>query len=288
MFKAIITGIDLGPETGRVLSYAAYIASCTRADLRLLYVMDYMMTPPTYLSGYVEEEKKREEKEMEVWKERLQTQGISADTEIIMGRLHESFVSAIQKSSSDLLVIGYKSHMLRPSSSERLIQSLTIPMLVVRGKHPEAAGGSLLPQITIRKILCPVDFSNNSLHAVSTAKGLAALFSAELHLLHVVRPDSCGETIQQTEEGGEKKLTIAGDKEALSRLAALCREHGIASEGRTAVGIPAEVITSAAEEKGFDLIVMGARGISYMQAVLIGSTTEAVLKSAPYPVFIVH
>jgi len=273
MFKSIISGIDLGPGTGRVLSYAAAIAASDRASLRLLYVIDYLMTPPSYVSGYIEEERKREENMMAGWKSGLLAQGIAADSEIILGRLTDSFIHAINENAADLLVIGYSSHLLRQSSSEHLIKSLKVLMLVVRGKAASQAApeNHALEPVRIGKILCPVDFSQNSLHAVSTAKALASMFSADLHLLHIVDQSS-----DQT------------PADSVTGLAALCREHGIGNEGLTAQGVPAKMISSTAEEKGFDLIVMGARGLSYLETLLIGSTTEAVLKSSPCPVFIVH
>jgi nucleotide-binding universal stress UspA family protein len=48
------------------------------------------------------------------------------------------------------------------------------------------------------------------------------------------------------------------------------------------------VITSLAEEGSYDLIVIGARGLSYVESVLIGGTTDTVLKSSWCPVLIVH
>ncbi|MCK7503018.1 MAG: universal stress protein [Desulfobacterales bacterium] len=40
--------------------------------------------------------------------------------------------------------------------------------------------------------------------------------------------------------------------------------------------------------KDTDLIVMGARGLSYIGGILLGSVSEAVLKSSPCPVVIVR
>jgi len=48
-----------------------------------------------------------------------------------------------------------------------------MPMLVVRGKYAENASPG---NVRIRKILCPIDFSANSLKALSTAKAYAGLF----------------------------------------------------------------------------------------------------------------
>ncbi len=45
---------------------------------------------------------------------------------------------------------------------------------------------------------------------------------------------------------------------------------------------------SACFSGGYDLVVMGASGLSYIQGLLVGSTTESVLRSSPCPVLIVH
>ncbi len=59
-------------------------------------------------------------------------------------------------------------------------------------------------------------------------------------------------------------------------------------KGVISQGTPAEMICSAADEGAYDMIVMGARGLSYLQGVLIGSTTESVLRTSPCPVLVVH
>jgi len=48
------------------------------------------------------------------------------------------------------------------------------------------------------------------------------------------------------------------------------------------------MICSAADEGAFDMIVMGASGLSYLQDILIGSTTESVLRASPCPVLVVR
>jgi len=167
----IIAGIDLGPGTGSVIAYSAYFAGKARAGVKLLYVIDYLLTPPAYLAAYLEEEKKREESEMAIWKERLEKEGIAVEYGVMLGRLHESFAKVIQEGSPRLLVIGYKSHLIRPSTSERLIKTLNVPMLVVRGK---TAGAASIGSVAIRKILCPVDFSDNSKKALLAAREYAS------------------------------------------------------------------------------------------------------------------
>lgn len=284
----IVAGVDLGPYTENVVSYAACFAAATGAHIRLLYVIDYLLTPPSYLASYIEEEKVREESQMRQWKSRLENAGTVAEYRIVLGRLHESFRKIIEETSPRLLVIGYSSHPLRPSSSERLIKTLRVSMLVIRGKAAEDAG---VGSVSIRRVLCPVDFSENSAKALSTAIKLASLFRAGLHIAHIIPSYLIKEkwgTWKKLGQEEREKFDMVMREEAGSRLKAFCRDRGTEREGEVYQGAPAKIIASIAEERKCDLIVMGARGLSYLQSILVGSTTEAVLKSSPCPVFIVH
>ena len=53
-------------------------------------------------------------------------------------------------------------------------------------------------------------------------------------------------------------------------------------------GIPAKRIVALSEDRDIDLIVIGARGLGFIKGMLIGSVTDAVLKSSPCPVLVVH
>jgi nucleotide-binding universal stress UspA family protein len=53
-------------------------------------------------------------------------------------------------------------------------------------------------------------------------------------------------------------------------------------------GEPHKRIVALAKEKDIDLIVMGARGLGLIKGMLIGSVTDAVLKSSPCPVLVAH
>ncbi len=286
--RRIVAGVDLGPETEAVVSYAVCLAAARRAGVHLLYVIDYLLTPPSYLSEYVEEEKKRDEAEMRSWKLRIERQGIEAECGVVLGRLHQSFVKTMEETAPELLVVGFKSHLMRPSSSERLIKSLKTPILAVRGKK---ASGASIGSVGIRKILCPVDFSDGSRKAAAAAAEYASLFSARLDLLHVVPSHvikgkwSSWERLGQDEKS---RFEEAARAEAADRLGSFLGGMRIEAKGEVRQGCPAESIAGFAEEGGYDLVVIGARGLSYVESVLLGGTTEAVLRSSPCPLLIIH
>lgn len=285
----ILTAIDLGPDTEKILAYAEWLSRTGGADTQIdiLYVIDYALTPPTYLVPYVEKEKRLNEENLEKWAEKLNNLGIKTGHTIAVGRLIETFNTAIQEMEIDMLVLGHKSHMIRPSSSERMIKSLDIPMLVVRGKKSEDAriGG-----VSIKKVLCAVDFSEPSKKALKFAKSLTEKSSSDLVVTHVISSLKMEKGFERWKEMTEKDKSdysrelIKDAEEEMCSFLQVCGEV----ESIIRIGIPYETINDIAIQRDVDLIIMGARGLSYTKGVILGSVSESVIKSAPSPVMIVR
>jgi len=278
----ILAGIDFEKDTEKVLAYASYFANNFNASLDLLHVLDYLVTPPAYLMPYIQEEKRNIGQKFAALKKELADSGVRAEDEVIAGRLRESFEMTIKNQNMDMLVLGYMSHVLRRSSSERLIKGLRIPMLVVRGDKAESAKvGSL----KVRKILCPTDFSEISGKALNAAKELAVKLSAQLEIVHVF-PNYVFEEMKalKDRDGLMRELYT----EAKDTLEKFLHASGLAVSGTVEEGEPDRRIVSYAKEKDVDLIVIGARGLGRIEGMLIGSVTDAVLKSAPCPVLVIH
>jgi nucleotide-binding universal stress UspA family protein len=65
------------------------------------------------------------------------------------------------------------------------------------------------------------------------------------------------------------------------------KAEGVPVETILLEGNTVQEIIKAAGEGKFDLIVMGARGISKIREILLGSVSDGVLRNAPCPVLIV-
>ena len=230
----------------------------------------------------MEEERKIAETNFDVLKKRFKEENIQVETELIVGRLQESFETAAKKTNADILVMGFMSHTFRRSSSEKLIKGLQMPMLVVRGKKAENAQPD---SVKIRKILCPVDFSSISRHALTVAKEMRDTFSAELDILYVI-PDVVTKKIEAQVERDRAIQELRG--KADETFDAFLGDDDLTEKGITDHGEPYKRIVAYATEKDIDLIVMGARGLGLIKGMLIGSVTDAVLKSSPCPVLVIH
>ncbi|MFN3395658.1 MAG: universal stress protein [Thermodesulfovibrionales bacterium] len=279
--ERILAGIDLGPDTERVLAYASFFSKLWNATIDLLYVIDYLVTPPAYMMPYLEEEKESALRSMRRWQELLYNLGINAKSEVLLGRLYESFDFSLKNLNADLLILGYRTHPMRRSSSEKLIKGLDIPMLVVKGQKSEDAR---LGEVTIKRILCPVDFSEHSRKALVFASNLSAITDSSLDIIHVL-------PVHLLKEKGEKGLVAVEEmtKEAKEMMKRLLEELSISFADVTILsGEPHKGIISFALDKDTDLIIIGARGLGMIKGILLGSVSEAVLRSSPCPVMIVR
>lgn len=281
--EKILAGIDLGPDTEKVLSYASLFAKSSGASLKLLYVIDYLVTPPAYLTSYIEEEKKSAEEEFVPWDKRLKDYGVNSEFEVMVGRLNESFEAEVKKAGVDMLILGYRPHVLRRSSSEKLIRGLNMPMLAVRGEKAES---SRIGSLKIEKLLCPVDFSEVSMKALGAAKELNAIFSSKLDVIHVIPSHIIkGKMTEGKDKDKAIRELFQNAKDALGKFLS---DSGVGKEGVIDEGEPYEKIISFSTANDIDLIVIGAHGLSLTKGTLIGSVADAVLRSSPCPVLVMH
>jgi nucleotide-binding universal stress UspA family protein len=139
-----------------------------------------------------------------------------------------------------------------------------------------------------RKILCPVDFDDNSMAALDLACKVAAQNDAALCLMHVVPfPLAAGEigplpseSLPVWEHGAQVKLEHIGRERIPSSLR--CE---IASRS----GLPVEAILGAETELGVDLVVMATHGRSRSAVghFFLGSVAERVVRESLCPVLVV-
>jgi nucleotide-binding universal stress UspA family protein len=146
-------------------------------------------------------------------------------------------------------------------------------------------------KIEVKKIMCPVDFSSNSDHALKYALTLAALSQAELLLFHVVEPFSYPQSVELFEPVVDEveltmKLQAAFEKQLEDQVTALKDEYANV-RGRIVTGNTFVEIIQAARQEKADMIVMGTHGRTGLAHVLIGSVAERVVREAPCPVLTV-
>jgi nucleotide-binding universal stress UspA family protein len=135
----------------------------------------------------------------------------------------------------------------------------------------EDAGGPR--QRRVRRLLLPVDDSSTTMEAVGRLSELVDAENVEITLLYVqseIEPRYEAERVFRTVQ------------------AALARQGLISHHQFTVEGRPANEILRCADDIGADLIVMGARVMSVLERILMGSVSHRVSKHARCPVLIVR
>jgi len=141
------------------------------------------------------------------------------------------------------------------------------------------------PAVTLKSILCPVDFSQHSRDALRHAVAMAQRFGGRVTALFVNDPLLLAAA--DTFSGGRRKF-VERERTELERFVARSvgagppRQRAIALE--IASGNPADEILKTASRLRNDLIVIGTQGLSGFQKMFFGSTTEQVLHRATIPV----
>lgn len=140
----------------------------------------------------------------------------------------------------------------------------------------------------LKHIVVPTDFSETSRKAIRYAVRFAEQYGATIHLVHVIEPPGfTGDTesyplvVPPAEDSGSCK-------EKLFSLANEDIEELVPVKADVRIGKAADEICDLAKESQADLIIIATHGRTGLSRVLLGSTTEHVVRRAPCPVLVVR
>ena len=141
----------------------------------------------------------------------------------------------------------------------------------------------------IKKILCPVDLSENSVELAEYASTLAKAFGVEVCVLYVaptlsqyvgfhVPPSSIENFVGEIVDGAVKNM----EKFVAENFS------GVKASGKVITGYAAEEILHYATEIDADIIILATHGRRGIDRVLFGSVAEKVVKNALQAVLTIH
>ena len=188
-----------------------------------------------------------------------------------------------KKHDIDLIVMGTHGHqgvrrMLLGSVAEEVVRRAPCPVLTVCGKVDA--------DLNIRRVLVPVDLSEQSGQHVRQASTLAARFGASVHLMHVIEQPSLPavygvEHLANTDWSAvEKRVT-----NALQKLEEHIEPPAEVGERIVVRGRPVRAILKAADERKMDMIAIATHRREGLERLVLGSVAEKVIRMAKCPVF---
>ena len=145
--------------------------------------------------------------------------------------------------------------------------------------------------IEIARVLCPIDLSETSRHALEHAVAIAGWYKSQITALHVVRrplfpppPILFAEVAHSALPPVLERQSIEDDLRAWLEPA---RRAGLTTEVLVDEGDPAARILEQAKLCQANLVVMGTHGLSGFERFMLGSVAEKVLRKATCPVMTV-
>lgn len=299
--RRILCPIDFSDYSRHALDHAVAIARWYESTIAVLHV--FSTTPvAAYAPGapgfepIVLTPADRDQLLVEVQRfiEPESAPGIPIEMMIREGSPASEILSQAAETQSDLLVMGTHGRagferLLLGSVTEKVLRKATCPVLTVPRRHPDAVPAT---PVLFKRILCPVDFSDCSMHALNYATSLAQEANAKLTIVHVMAYDLADTPDMYDTMLTDDRLSLADyrqrrEDEARQRLresvpdavAAYCSVETMMARGK-----PGREILRIADEQQSDLIVIGVHGRGAADLMVFGSTTNHVVRGAVCPV----
>ncbi|MGP6219697.1 universal stress protein [Caldiplasma sukawensis] len=144
----------------------------------------------------------------------------------------------------------------------------------------------------IKRVLVPVDFSDESIKAAETAVSLMKFVpGAEVIILNVVKPIPVpiGDlSVSGIYEGDTDEDNLKNAKINVDNYVKSLKTDGLKIVGESVLGEPVEAILEYSEKNGIDLVVMGNRKHGFKRGIFMGSVSERVSANSHCSVMIVR
>jgi nucleotide-binding universal stress UspA family protein len=276
MIKTILVGLDGSEHARTAIRYALWLGERFGATVVGLHVVDIVSIEGSFfhdISGslgfepYLDFSSKMREVLHERGKALLQQfaaeaakSGVRSDTVLAMGVVANEI--ADQARTADLVVIGHRG--VNEKFSTGLLGGTAES---VTRKCPKPVFVSTAELAPVTRPLLAYDGSQRAAAAMHAAAEFCVALSLPLTVI----------TVAKEPDAGERIVSDARKYLASYNLTSSCEVHS---------GNAPEQILAAIKQQGFDLLFIGAYGHSRILEMVLGSTTEYVLRNAPCPVFL--
>jgi nucleotide-binding universal stress UspA family protein len=209
------------------------------------------------------------------------------------GLAADAIVDCIEEVDVQLIVMashGYTGikRWTHGSVAERVLQSASVPVLLVRAKEEVSKG---LPEACpCRRILVPLDGSRVAEQALPAVTPIARALGGEVTLFQVPIVYASGSLIGEwyLPWQGNFETADQASQDYLDGLASDLREQGIEASTATWVGPVAESIIDYAEVNEVDLVAMCTHGRTGLARWAMGSVADRVLRAGGKPILLVR
>lgn len=231
------------------------------------------------------------EEKLNIARMALEGRGLRVKTRVEYGSPVSNIVRVAEEERVHMIIMGAQGkslteELLLGSTTHGVLRQATVPLLIEKVEVVRELGRVECRRIcahTFERVLFPTDFSECARTAFNVVKRLKEAGTQQVTLIHVldehVLRQRSDEQIAEFTQEAQKQL------ETLARALTL---YGLPADTMLRRGMPVREVLAAANEVGPCLIVLGSHGRSALQEILIGSTSENVVRLSRHPVMIVR
>lgn len=287
MFSKILFPTDFSECANKVLDYLEDFKKAGLEEVVLVRVINLNrvtgVTSGIDIESWIKNEEKESEKKLQELVELLKERGIKAKyiSPIPAGDPVTEIVKIAEKEKVSLILMGSRGkgilkEILLGSVSEGVVRRATVPVLIVKSKRVRKGMSIECETIAGRlfeKVLYAHDLSEHSDEVLGYVRQVALSGGRDVVIVHVI------------ENKRKKEITSDAEKK-LGEIKKELEKDGINVKVVIKSGTPYKEIINTAKEEGATLIMMGSRGLGFVEGMLLGSTTDVVVRHSKIPVFV--
>lgn len=278
--RTVLLPVDFGDTATVAARAASRMAEALDATIVALYAdsflppVAYADIPVAWYSENVEELKTAAAEKLGAFLREHVSPEVTLEARIVADTPVHAILSIATTEPIDMIVMGTHGRSgwkraLLGSITESVLHEANVPVLTIRHSEAEPFQGGL----GVKRILCPVNYSEVARAALARAVELADAFDAEIYVVHVVEADRHGE-----HEGELEELRTWIPSEFRHRC---CYKELVVH------GHAAEQVIDLSTKVDADMIVIGAQHRRFVDSTVIGTTTDRIVRHSPCPVLTV-
>ncbi|MFO8085454.1 MAG: universal stress protein [Desulfobacterales bacterium] len=293
--KTILCAIDFSQFTPQMVHYGVGLAKMVGARLLIFHSVNYpedeLYASPAAEHG-IELRKMGQRADQKI-KQIMKPYDVDWMSAITQGDPVEKVSQVAQREDVDLVMavshnISGLKRLLMGTVVERMARGLAFPFLVIRPKKRFKIFVNE-KSFSLKKMVVGCDLSSEISPALEYARYFARFFNAEIHLLHTMESPVNEDIVDRT-EGSYGEVQQRLRQRIYDRLLNLCADKGDSDLTFKIVletGLPEEALSRYARQQSADLMIVGLKRHGALEKILVGSTTEAVIRHSPCPVLVV-
>jgi nucleotide-binding universal stress UspA family protein len=219
----------------------------------------------------------------------LAREGVEVSATARSGAVAFEIIEAAEELDADLIVLGSKGltglkGFLLGSVARNVAKHAKRSVLVAREL-----------QNSLQRVLVAMDGSEHATAAARFAIGLPLPEETTIEVVSVLRPIQqyaviAPEMLVEYDEAmrAAREQERTENEQLVREVAARLHQHGKRSEAHVLEGDPADQLLKHAAASGTDLLIVGARGISLIEGLLVGSVADRILRDAKCSVLLVR